>query len=327
MSNLKEVAKLANVSMMTVSRAINTPEKVSEKTKRKIEKAMEILNYSANPIAKALVKGKTNIVELYIPKHIDINSHYVMLIITGVSEALSQHQLSMLLIRDFDTDRYSDGVIITGLTKEDHYSVENYLEFSNKQVVVFGNNDFLSAPHIDVDNVSGFRLGVDHLIEQGHREIAFFSLSEKENERIANERFEGYKQSLKSINKDVQLDKLFKSENYINSAYNKAKYFLSKPYPFTAVACAADALAVGTLHAAKDLGINVPNELSILGYDGMGVEKSSTPLITTIRQPIFEIGKELGEIMVNKIKDPSYDFPTRMILPTLEAGESIRKIN
>lgn len=327
MSNLKEVAKLANVSMMTVSRAINTPEKVSEKTREKIEKAMTVLNYSTNPIAKALVKGKTNIVELYIPKHIDINSNYVMLIIAGVSEALSQHQLSMLLIRDFDAHRYSDGVIITGLTKEDHYNVDNYLKFSNKQVVVFGHSDFLQAPHIDVDNVNGFKLGVDHLIECGHRDIAFLNLSEKENERIANERFTGYKESLRSIDKDVKLDQLFNSENYIHTAYEEAKRFLSKSFQFTAIACAADALAVGTLHAAKDLGINVPNELSILGFDGMGVEKISTPSITTVKQPIFEIGKELGEIVVKKINDEMYELPIKMILPTLEVGESIQRID
>ena len=325
MSSLKEVAKRAGVSPITVSRVVNSPEIVSPKTIAVVRSAMEELDYSINPIAKALVTKKTHVIDVYIPSHIDVNNQYVMQLISGISEVLSQSMYSFLLIRDLKIDHICDGYVVTGLYEGELDTLIDYVTFNDRKFVLFGKTDREEIDYIDVDNVAGAKEIVNYLIDNGHQEIAMLNVEDEKKYLYGKERYLGYADALREANLPIDEHKVFRADNNVGSAYSAACEFL-KDLSCSALFCVTDTMAVGVMQACREMNIRVPEDLSIVGYDGYGYQVMVQPNITTMVQPIFDIGKLLAKTLINRLKNDSKEHVNQLIRPSILIGESVKKM-
>lgn len=302
MAGIRDVAKRANVSAITVSRVINSPEIVSQETIDKVTKVMKELNYSINPVARALATNKTNVISVYIPKHIDINNLYVMELISGISEVCSTNLYSMLIVRKKNAKALCDGYILTGIHEDEMAEMIEFATEKDRKFVLFGNTEKADVDYIDADNFRGAEQMVMHLIENGHKKIGMIKLKQTKVSRYGNARYEGYLSALKTNGLNVDPTNVFEAENTVDASFEMAKEMLNKT-DVTAFFCATDVLAMGLMRACQHLNISIPEQISIGSFDGFGHQNMMIPHITTMKQPIFEIGKKLATTLLNKLKD------------------------
>ncbi len=168
MSTLKDVAQRAGVSSITVSRVINTPELVKEKTKDKVMLAMAELKYVPNAAAKSLAVNRTGLIDVFIPSDIDLNNPFVMHFIAGISNALSKRMYPFLILRDKKKEHLCDGYIVTGLLRDEINEFYAYASERDRPVVLFGHTNLPKVSCIDVDNFAGAENITEYLIRQGH---------------------------------------------------------------------------------------------------------------------------------------------------------------
>ncbi|MBU1020830.1 MAG: LacI family transcriptional regulator [Firmicutes bacterium] len=322
MPTLKDIAKEAGVSFITVSRVINSPDKVKEETKERVLLAMRKLKYSPNPAAKALVTNKTGIIAVYIPKSIELSHPFAMHFISGISEVLSEHTYSFIIRRDHKVEHRCDGYIATSLQKSDIAELYNYAKERERPLALFGKSDLEDIDIVEVDNHLGSKLVTQKLIEKGHRRIAMINVKESDN---AIDRFLGYKDALNDSKIGFDENIVVNSLNSTKAGYNAMSELLKNNF-ITSVFCATDTIALGAIDAILEAGYNVPKDFSIVGFDGLGHHLLSNPHITTVEQPIFEIGKQLASIIVDRIK--SNKLPGRSVIkPKILDNQSVGELN
>jgi LacI family transcriptional regulator len=323
MSTLKDVAREAGVSIITVSRVINTPEKVNSQTREIIEAAMKKLNYSQNPVAKALVSNRVGVIDVFISESIDISNPFVIHFIAGISEVLSKHMYSFLILRNRDIEHKCDGYIATGLLKNEIFDMHEYASSRKRSLVLFGHTDINDIDYIDVDNIEGSKMITEYLIDQGHRNIMMMNIDEEKD--YTQDRLKGYMSALESHELPFEPSFVYYSKNNVQSGYELALEILGK-HNVTALFCASDVLALGAIRAAATLGMRVPDDISIVGYDGLGQHLLTNPRITTVQQPVFEIGKGLAETMVKRLQGSLTASVRQLVKPQLVIEESVRRI-
>lgn len=324
MSSLKDVAALAHVSPITVSRVINSPNIVSEKTRIKVEAAMKQLNYSINPVAQALVTKRTNVIDVYIPKYINISDQYVMQLIAGISDVLSQKAYSFRISRDLSQNLVSDGYIVSGLTDSELVEVIEYTNNLGKPMVLFGHTENKMIDYIDVDNFTGAKNMTNYLLKKGHKKINFLNVTFEDDVSFPKDRLAGYQAALKEQGIKYEPSRVFYSDNGFESGYHRALKILENRGDETAYFCASDSLALGMIQACKELGLKVPEDLSIVGFDGFGQELMTYPNITTVQQPIFYVGRLLAEALIERIHDRQKEAHQEMIVPIILEGGTIK---
>jgi LacI family transcriptional regulator len=172
MPTVVDVAKEANVAPMTVSRVVNSPDKVKPETREKVYAAMKKLHYKPNTAAKNLVTKRTGVIDIYIPAAIDLSNPFTMHFIAGISKTLSERMYSFLILRDMKAQHPCDGYIATGLLRDETLEFAHYAKNDEKPLVIFGHAHIDDVDCIDVDNVQGSYMAVKRLIEAGHKNIA-----------------------------------------------------------------------------------------------------------------------------------------------------------
>lgn len=298
MSTLTDVAREAKVSTITVSRVINTPEKVKLLTRERVQRAMEKVNYVQNPVAKALVSKRVGIIDVYVPESIDLSNPFVMHLIGGISESLSKQMYSFLIIRDRKKEHKCDGYIVTGLLKDELHEMYRYALERNRPMALFGHTDHPDIDCIDVDNIEGARQITEYVLHRGHRQLVMINVDE-DKDYIAD-RYQGYCMALQEA-ENPSADKVVYAPNNVQGGYEAAKTVLEREKQTSALICATDDLAIGAVRAAAELGRRVPEDLAITGYDGLGHHLLSGPAITTVRQPVYEIGRQLADTLIKRI--------------------------
>lgn len=316
MSTMKEVAKSAGVSLITVSRVINSPEIVSIATRLKVKKVMEELDFLPNFAAKALAENNTRTIYLYVPRSIAISDTFIMHLIAGVSEELSNANYLFLIKRDWEFNHRCDGVIIMGLD----LSEENtFISKIKVPFVLFGKTAFV-IDCIDVDNEKGAEMMTEHIIENGHIRIGFLMI--KTNLRYAFERLGGYKNVLAKYNISFD-DSLVKYvENTEQDSYLKASELMDLEKP-TAIFCCSDLLAIGAFRAAEKRKLKIPRDISIAGFDGLIFDLIPKVPVTTIRQPVYETGRALAARLLRRLKNPEMPYEKIYIKPELILRKSV----
>lgn len=322
MSTLKDVANAANVSMITVSRVINTPEKVKSETRQKVEKVMAALQYVPNVAAKNLVTKRAGVIDLYIPDSIDLSNPFVMHFIAGISETLSRNMYSFLILRNREKEHICDGYVVTGLLKHEIVEFYQYAKERNRPVTLFGHTDIPEVDCIDVDNIAGAKMATEYLISMGHKKIVMININE--NKDYTEDRLEGYQKALQKHGIPVISDSVVYATNDVKGGYMAAKDLISSQ-DFTAIFCATDTIALGASRAVAELGLKVPDDISIVGFDGLGHQLLTSPHITTVQQPIFDIGKMLAQALLNRINGEKSKI-TKLVQPNLVVGHSVSQI-
>ena len=318
MVTLKEVADLAGVAPMTVSRVINNPDAVKEKTRIKVESAMKELRYTPNIAAKSLATNRCGVIDVFIPESIDLSNPFVMHFIAGISSVLSEHYYSFLILRNRNQEHQCDGYIVTGLLKNETQEFAQYAKERERPVVLFGHTDIPDVDCIDVDNIAGAKTAVSHLLRQGHRRIAMVNV--REDKDYTADRLEGYKQALEENGIAFDPDLVLYASNSVDGGESAADE-LMKRQKVSAVFCATDTIAIGVSSKLKNHGYSIPGDISLVGFDGLGHQLLANPTITTIKQPIYELGRLLADTLLDRLSGRK-ERVNRMVSPTLMLGQS-----
>jgi len=299
--NIKEIAKKCNVSVATVSRVINKSPKVDPETREKVRKVIEKYKYTPHFFAQALSKSKLNVIGFIVPSTISISSSYFIEILKGIEKKIKECNYELLLKIEegkIDYDNFLrsgkvDGLIILA-------PLNKSLRLKNKENIVVMNAKIEDVSRIDVDNIKGAILVMEHLISIGHKKIGILNgFMEGSN---AKERFEGYLMSLKKYNLVQRKEWVLYGDYNFDKAY-KEVYSLYKrggDLP-TALFCSNDLMAMGAIKALNDLNIHVPEEISVTGFDDIKESSWFSPPLTTVRQPFFEMGVSSVDLLLEKI--------------------------
>lgn len=316
MATMKDVAKSAGVSLITVSRVINTPGVVSETTRLKVEKAMNELDFLPNFAAKALAQNNTRTIFLYIPKSIPISDPFTMNLIAGVSEELSNANYLFLVKRDLEINQRCDGIIVMGLelSEENVFTTKIKLPY-----VLFGKTD-LNIDCVDVDNEKGAISMMDQIVANGHKKIGF--IMRDTSQRFAHERLGGYKKALEKHNIPYNENLVRYAENSEQDGYQKSFELMTKEKP-TAIFCCVDLLAIGAFRAAEKLKLKIPRDISIAGFDSLIFDLIPKVPLTTMRQPVYETGRALAARLLERLKNPDLPFERLYIEPELKWRKSV----
>lgn len=321
MATIRDVAAKANVSSSTVSHVINNTRFVSETTQARVLEAMKELAYNPNRLARSLrVKGmQTNTIGLLIPDN--ANPLFAELL-EGVESACFDADYNVILCISNDLaekemyylnvllGKQVDGIILvsSGSASE---SVE--LLKQNDCPVVLVDREFENVDVVVVDNEGGGYLAVKHLIDLGHSRIGCISGPSQINPSAL--RCKGYHRALEDAKIIYDPTLLTQGDFRPHSGYLAAKELLSLPEPPTAIFISNDMMAMGALCAINELGLSVPKNVSIVGFDDVSLASMMVPPLTTISQPTHELGSIAVEMLTKRIKEPSAQ-PNRMALKT-----------
>lgn len=319
MATMKDVAKLAGVSIITVSRVINSPELVKESTRQKIKRIMEETGFVPNQTAKALVNNQTRTIHIMIPESHDISDPFIMTLVSGIASQLSKEYYSFLIRRDWEFPYRCDGVIIMGLTLGQDQEIKQRLPHT--PCVLFGQTE-VELDWVDIDNRLGGYLATKYLIEQGHRQIGFLKIDEPK--RFTIDRYDGYCDALAEAGIALDESLICTVKNSEEDSFNRSLTFLQQK-PMTAIFASNDATALGVLRAARKCARKVPEDLSVVGYDGLFLDQIADPRLTTIHQPIFDVGEQLARQMVKRIEHPEQKWLQRLVKPRLIERETVMK--
>lgn len=317
-TTIRDVAKHAGVGVGTVSRVINDSTAVSEPTRQKVLAAIEALNYSPNLAARRLSRGKTMTLGIVVPF---FTNPSVVKRLQGVVSVLADSEYDLVLfdvehadkryiLRNVVKRELADGLLVISLTPTD----EDVSEFNRAQmptVLVDAYHPALS--HAIVDNVAGGFTATEHLIKLGHRKIGFLSdlLDSAFNAPIVD-RYKGYKKALAAH--DIPFQPAYHVQSSLNrdDARQVAHSLLSLPDPPTGIFAYSDNQAIGVLDAARELGLKVPDELSVIGFDNIDVAEFVQ--LTTIRQSLFTSGVKGAELLLSEMETPAAE-PQEILLP------------
>lgn len=296
MATLKDIAKATGFSVITVSRVINSPHLVKEKTRKIIEAEIARQNFKPNVLARALVQNRTNIIYVYIPADIDAINPFFLHVVSGIGEVLGEKGFSLLLKRSWYEGEDCDGCIFMGLSAEDEAKV---FELSKtKPVCVFGYVEGVSS--VDVDNYQGLYLMTSHVLSKGYRTLTYLGIDDYR--RFILQRKKGFSDAVMS-QKDKITVKYLAAKNNENDAYKVVGQSLKQGDTPEVIVCATDDMAIGAIRAIKEKGLEVPRDIAVTGFDGLGTQEVAHPRLTTIHQPIYEAGKALAHRIITLIEN------------------------
>jgi LacI family transcriptional regulator len=305
-ATIKDVAKLAGVSISTVSYALNNSGSVSEETKKKILKAAKELQYKPNATARNLKKKKTDTIGLFLS---DLGGPFYSEIMRGIQEVAYNNDYDLIVCSDycqknstaykFLKEKRVDGAIIMAP------SIQNKLieEAGNPSFPVIVLDRELQGENIYnvlIDNVNGAYLAVKHLIEQGCKNIGFLSGSGGSYDN--SKRFEGYKRILTENNLIYKKEWHINGEFTENGGYEAVKVLINEGNLPEAIFSANDEMAIGAIKAFDEYGIKVPGDIAIVGFDDIKLSSYIQPKLTTVRHPKYELGLLAAHMMFKALK-------------------------
>ncbi|MFH1195701.1 MAG: LacI family DNA-binding transcriptional regulator [bacterium] len=338
MPTIKDVAKKAGVSIATVSLVLHDHKRIPTVTKNKVQKAIKELNYHPSRSAKGLVTKTTgNIGFVLTDDHFLKTEPFYTSIFLGtefVTRGNDYYVLLATISRDFVThdhlprfilEKSVDGIIIAG--KVNNTFISKLAHYTVPTVFV----DFFPAngDHnvILIDNIKGGLIATQHLIDLGHKNIAFIG-ADLSHPSI-NDRYLGYRKALESNKIPIIHGNVILDEDYPARAngYNAAKKLLTKNKNITAIFTCNDAVAFGVMQYCADNKINIPSDISLVGFDDVDADLLLNPPLTTVKVPKIEMGIEAMNLMVNMLSDKSRHSTKKILVPVeLIIRSSTRKI-
>lgn len=295
-ATIKDIAKLANVSHMTVSRALNNSPLIKEETKRKIMEIAEQLNYVPNYNAKSLVLQRSHTIGLFFTSMVQgTSSSFLAEAIRGVSQEVGvQYNLFLRGIDDFEDfssihRRRFDGILLMSQSERDDTFIRHVREQGIPLVVLNRNAD---DPTI-VNFVSNDRAGAyeltRYLADCGHTRIGL--VEGIAGYKSTQERKEGYLRAMKDAGLAVREEWLVEGCYDVESGYLAMHRLLALPERPTAVFCCNDDMAIGAMKAATETGMRIPADVSVVGFDDIGFSHYTNPPLTTVKRPIEQLSR------------------------------------
>lgn len=316
---IRDVAKRAKVSIATVSLVMHNHQKISEETRMRVNKAIKDLNYHPFRSARGLASRKTgNLAFIVTGDHFLRSEPFYTHIFLGTEFEARQNEYYILLTiipSDFRKgdrlprcvlERNVDGVIFAGKVPDDIITCLEKYELPMAFVDYYPPAE--NYPVVLIDNFSGGMQAVQHLIGLGHRKIAFVA-GDIQHPSI-RDRFQGYKVALDNAGLTYSASLIVIDEPYParENGISAAKKLLRQSKDLTAVFCCNDAMAIGVMQYLKESGLNVPGDISLIGFDDVEADLSLDPTLSTVGVPKIELGGEVMRLMADmlngKVKSP-----------------------
>ncbi len=303
-TTIKDIARLAGVSHMTVSRALNGSNLVTGKTRDKILSLAKELDYTTNLDAKGLVLNKKYcIAVVFSTLSSKTAPSFKLACLNGVYQSLAKDY--NLVIKDishglgeFNLSR-ADGVIFVSQQESDDEFIRFALEHGVKLVVINRKINLPNVVSISVDEVNAAKKAVSYLLKRNYRKIAFINGPEHLQSSI--DRLSGYRLALQQAN--LLNDYIVDGEFSFIGGFSAMQDLINSKENFDAVFCANDEMAIGALKAVSDAGLRVPEDIAVVGFNDSEICQFTTPSLTTIRKPIEQMAKLGGEILFQLIDD------------------------
>lgn len=324
---IKDIAKKAKVAHSTVSLVMNKRGYVSDELRARVLKAAKELGYEPNLIARGLISQQFPVVAAIFPENpAFFTITYFIKIISGIQDICKETGNALMIFNLDQTQGESyyqvsrkwltNTLIIMNIdyTRDMHQDIK-VLKKNNISFVLI--NKYLGKEDISyicVDNYGGVRQGLEHLIELGHTKIGL--ISGDLNAPDGMERYEAFKKIMKEKGLKVNPKFIYRGEYFrFDSGEKAARQFLNRQEKPTAVFSSADNLSIGFMRIIKEAGFNLPKDLSLVSFDDSIEASYVTPRLTTVRQPLVEIGRQAASLVLKQQQEKNYK-PAHITLQT-----------
>lgn len=320
---IKQVAEQAGVSIQTVSRVLNNRPDVSEETRQRIQNIIDQTGYQPFAIARGLASKRTYTLGLVAA---DFSDFWFSQVVTGAEKEAHEHSYYFMLgsstcnpedepkFLRLLTERHVEGVLFVRASCADES--EHLIRLKEMGIPVVTTGHYLpesGLAMVDVDNVGGGRKATEYLLSLNHKSIAMITGPSGWNS--ACDRTEGYLQALQAHGVSPNPELIIEGTWLHKDGYLSMKTLLGKKAPFTAVFAQNDRIARGAISVLHEAGLRVPQDISVVGYDDIPEAEFSDPPLTTIRQPMEEIGRAATRLLIQMIEDREA-IPNQLLFDT-----------
>ncbi|MBE4202198.1 substrate-binding domain-containing protein [Vibrio parahaemolyticus] len=335
MATMKDIAKLAGVSTSTVSHVINKTRFVSEEISERVNNAAKELNYYApSALARSLKVNRTKTIGMLVTTS---TNPFFGEVVKGVERSCYHKGYSLILCNtEGDNERMRqsintllqkrvDGLILMCSSLEGE-RIDVFERYPDIPVVVMDWGPMLfTSDKIQDNSLRGGYLAAKYLIDCGHTEIGCITGPLIKHQ--AQMRYEGYKRAMNEAGLEFNANWIIESDFECEGGYQVFKKMAERGTLPSSIFVSNDMMAMGVINAANELGIKVPDDLSIIGYDDIHIAKFMSPSLTTIHQPKYRLGQASVETLVRRLDDKSNEAQVVQLEPTLVVRNSVKLLN
>jgi LacI family transcriptional regulator len=329
---IRDVAKRLKLSITTVSRALDGYDDVADKTRQRVIITAREMGYVPSRAARQLRRQQTDAIGYILPasgSHFTdpffsefiaglgdeaTSRNYDLLVSTASPDSQAERDIYERWVRS----RLIDGIVLSRMRMRDWRA--KYLAENDFPFVAHGHtHQRLKFPYIEVDSRSGFELLVKHLVERGHKRIAYIGAPTRFT--LQNDRLEGYRNGLALANISFDPGLVAEGDLSRTGGYEAALRLFALPQPPTAIVGVNDLTAIGAMRAAHERGLIVGKDVALAGYDGTDDSEHAQPPLTTLRQQVYDIARQLVQMLIARIAGEPVE--TKLIIqPELIVRES-----
>jgi alanine racemase len=330
---IADVARVAGVSKTAVSFAFNSPDRLSTETASRIRVVAEELGYTPHPVARMLTQRQTLTIGVLTPQALSVvfSNPFFGAFTEGVAVAAEASGYALHFISPLRGSLAGalsratvDGVVAIGLSDE-HPEVEA-IRRAGVPIVMVDSTALPDHPSIEIDDAGGARAAAEHLIELGHRDVVVIGVEPPlpaptaHPEGVTDRRLLGYRQAFRAVGVEIGDDRVFLGPASIAGGSAALGQVWASGLRPTAVLAMSDAMAIGAMHALRDLGLDVPGDVSVVGFDDIDLASHVEPPLTTVHQPIRQKGEEAVRLLlaiVGETAGPTSDhrrLETRLVV-------------
>jgi LacI family transcriptional regulator len=319
---LDDIAKLAGVSRATVSRVINNYPHITPEVRQRVQRVIADTGYKPNRIAQSLASNRTGIIGLVIPStaRTIMSDPYFLHLISGITQTTNRHALTLALFLFHSMDEeiqtahslfntnLVDGLIITADRKENPF-VQQVIDHAIPFVFIGRSELETEIPCVNVANKKGAYLATEHLINLNRRRLAIIMC---DHNTAGDDRYVGYRQALDDHDIEFDPQRVARGDFSQESGYRAMQQLL--PTQPDAVFASSDMMAIGAQQAIRQAGLRIPDDIAVVGFDNLPQAALAEPPLTTVQQPIEELGIVAVELLHGFLNGSS-NSPRQIILP------------
>ena len=329
---LKDIAQHLGISITTVSRALGGYSDVADETRRRVEEAALEMGYYPDASAQKLQKQRTDTIGFIIPTFGPRSADpFWSEVLAGLANEASQHGMDLLVAThppgpsEIETyqrwvgSRRVDGFILVRTRKSD--ARIRYLSNAGALFVAYGRSEMdVDFPYVGVDGQRGMYVATRHLIGLGHRHIAY--IAPPPEPQFSVHRLAGIQEALQENGASLPPEFHLQGNLTQESGYRVTKQLLALEHPPTAILCGNDLMALGAISAIQETGLAVGRDLSVSGFDDIAWAAHSHPSLTTVRQPVYEIGRRVCRMLIQRIRQEDLQERHIVLQPKFVVRES-----
>lgn len=334
---IKDIARRVGKSITTVSRALHDYDDVSPETKELVRKAAEEMGYTANKQASSLQKRKSDAIGLILPSFGPrFSDPFFSEFIAGVGKMANQHGLDLVVstqapgegeiqaYRQLVQSRRVDGFVLVRVRAHDE-RIE-YLQQAGMPFIAFGRTlEKQDFAFVDIDSIDGMHQVAEHLLALGHRRIAV--ILPPRDFTFSVFRLQGLRDTLESAQVNLNSDLIRIGDMTQRSGYEQTANLINQTHPPTAIVAGNDMMAFGAMSAIQDQDFLVGKEISVTGFDDLPMAEHSHPPLTTVNQPIYQIGEKVCSMLIEIIEGKVLEANQILLKPELVIRKSTGPIN